>query len=145
MVEHDAVHQRQAEAGALAHRLGGEERIEDALHLRRAHADARVDDVDARVAPGAQAPHRAVACLAHLHGARAQQYAAREPTACTALVTRFANIWCSCAASPATTSGPSVTRTSTLTPAGSAAPARLLHLVDDVIEQQRPRAAIRVG
>ncbi|MNS96370.1 hypothetical protein D3C72_1306670 [compost metagenome] len=57
----DAVGDRQAQAGTAAHRLGGEERIEDALAQFRRNATAGVFELD---------PHR-VAVHAGAHGDRA--------------------------------------------------------------------------
>ena len=52
----DAVHHRQAEAGALSRRLGGEERLEDPLDRRRCHAVAGVLDREADVRTRPQFP-----------------------------------------------------------------------------------------
>ena len=49
---HDAVHGRQPEAGALAHRLGGEERLEDVLERFAAHTHAGVAHREHDVAAG---------------------------------------------------------------------------------------------
>ena len=48
----EAVDHAQPEAGALAGRLGGEERLERALDHLRAHAGAGVADRDHDVLPG---------------------------------------------------------------------------------------------
>ncbi len=55
---HDTVHERQPQAGADAHVLGGEERVEDALDRCGRHADARVRDRQRDVVDGVQVPRR---------------------------------------------------------------------------------------
>ena len=43
---HDRVHDREAEAGALAGRLGREERVEDVVQVLRRNADAGVAELE---------------------------------------------------------------------------------------------------
>jgi hypothetical protein len=51
MLLHDAVGQRQAQAGALPHRLGGEEGIEDARQVLGRDAAAGVGHLDPDLGP----------------------------------------------------------------------------------------------
>src|SRR6202023_3389433 len=58
-VADDAVHERQAEAGAGADTLGGEERIEHSLEYRRRDAGARISDEQSYIrARGEAAPRK---------------------------------------------------------------------------------------
>ena len=79
----DAVGQRQAQAGALAHRLGGEEGVEDAVEVLRRDALAGVGDLRPRLrsplAAGAQGDGAALPSMAW-----------------AALTSRFMNTWLSC-------------------------------------------------
>jgi hypothetical protein len=72
----DAEHRRQAEAGARARRLGGEERLEQvALHLL-AHADPGVADREQRVVAGRALAARGDVVLVELDGRCLDRHAA---------------------------------------------------------------------
>ena len=100
MAAGDAVDHRQAEAGALARLLGGEERLEDALERRRRPCRGRCRATERQTCgPGRSSPCVSANARSTTNASSRTSIRPGPPSiACQALVTRLTITWCTCEA-----------------------------------------------